>query len=139
MRNSGSRLIGENRRRQGEVGVFGFVLKGVGAGASTVREASRREKIVTATGVVDLAGVSGVSGEGGAEVWQPILGDFSGERRRIAVIFGGYLHWFFSFSIVPATWDLLHRRRTLTEEAAELSGVDATWSTWFSGISRDWG
>ncbi|KAL6999942.1 hypothetical protein U1Q18_001096 [Sarracenia purpurea var. burkii] len=116
-RNSGSRLFGENRRRKGEVGIFGSVLKGVGTGPSAVREASRREKTVTATGAVDLTEVAGVSGEGGAEVWQSILGDFSGERQRIATIFGGYLHWFFSFSTVPTTWDLLHRRWTFVEEA----------------------
>ncbi|KAL6994806.1 hypothetical protein U1Q18_042747, partial [Sarracenia purpurea var. burkii] len=104
--------------RKGEVDVFRFVLRGVSASASATREASRREKIVTTIGAVDLVGVAGVSGEGGAEAWQPNLGDFSGEWRWIAVISGGYLHWFFSFSTVSETWDLLHRQRTLTEEAA---------------------
>ncbi|KAL6983660.1 hypothetical protein U1Q18_017040 [Sarracenia purpurea var. burkii] len=62
-RNSGSRLIGENRLRKGEVGVFGSVLRGVDVGVSATREASRREKIVTTTGAVDLTGVAGISGE----------------------------------------------------------------------------
>ncbi|KAL7002428.1 hypothetical protein U1Q18_003581 [Sarracenia purpurea var. burkii] len=86
-RNSGSKLIGENRRRKGEVGVLRYVLRGVGIDVSAAREVSRREKTVTAIGAVDLTGVAVVSIEGGIEVWQPNLGNFSGERRWIAVIF----------------------------------------------------
>ncbi|KAL6973230.1 hypothetical protein U1Q18_027412 [Sarracenia purpurea var. burkii] len=136
--NSGSRLIEENRRRKGEFGVFGSILRGVGIGVSAAREVSRREKTVTATRAVDLAGVAGVSGERGAEVWQPNLGDFSGERRRIATIFGGYLYWFFSFSTVPATWDSLHRRRTLAEEATVIKNCRGDSWLWElrSGVAR---
>ncbi|KAL6983508.1 hypothetical protein U1Q18_016894 [Sarracenia purpurea var. burkii] len=56
-------FIGENRWRKGEVGAFESVLRGVGAGASAAREASIREKTVTATGAVDLARVVSASGE----------------------------------------------------------------------------
>ncbi|KAL6990328.1 hypothetical protein U1Q18_049092 [Sarracenia purpurea var. burkii] len=86
--NSGSRLIGENRQRKCEVGVFGFVLRGVGVGASAAREALRREKTVTATGAVDLAGVAGISGEKGAVfILARLLGRFAEKstRYRIAV------------------------------------------------------